>query len=116
MLTGAFKDRAQLQKEAAQRAQQRAEQRLLQLMTSRAFAAGPPRQCEIGPFIVDYVFQQQALIVELEPAPRDATRAQARAAFLREMGYSVLVLSRRELLTRPHRALQQIRAALSSEL
>ena len=70
-------------------------------------------RCEIGPFIVDYVFRRQSLVVELEPRDEvEAVRAQARAAFLNEMGYSVLSISRRELRAHPRRVLAQIKAAL----
>jgi very-short-patch-repair endonuclease len=71
------------------------------------------RGCEIGPFIVEYVFRRQSLVVELEPRDEvEAVRAQARAAFLNEMGYSVLSISRRELRAHPRRVLAQIKTAL----
>lgn len=73
----------------------------------------PGRQCEIGPFVVDYVFKRHGLIVELEPRDRTAaSRSGARTAFLNEMGYSVLSVARRELHSRPQRVLAQIVAAL----
>jgi very-short-patch-repair endonuclease len=110
MLTGVFRDRTRLQHLAAQTAQQA----LAQLLQSNSLS--PHRvahRCEIGPFIVDYVFRRQSLVIELEPrSEAEKLRAQTRAAFLNEMGYSVLSISRRELRAHPHRVLAQIRAAL----
>ena len=110
MLTGVFRDRTRLQLHAAQPAHQA----LAHLIQSNAlFPHRALRRCEIGPYIVEYVFRAQSLVVELEPrGEAEALRAQARAAFLNGMGYRVLSISRRELRTHPRRVLEQLKAAL----
>lgn len=64
------------------------------------------RHCEIGPFVVDYLFPERALIVELGPGPA------ARLKFLNAMGYGVLTLDPVELLRQPRRALARLQHAL----
>jgi very-short-patch-repair endonuclease len=110
MLTGVFRDRTRLQRLAAQTAHQA----LAELIQSNSLLPHrAARRCEIGPFIVEYVFRRQSLVVEFEPRNEaDAVRAQARGAFLCEMGYSVLSISRREVRTHPRRVLERIKAAL----
>ena len=110
MLTGVFRDRTRLQRLAAQTAHQA----LNHLIHSRSLLPyRPARQCEIGPFVVEYVFRRHSLVVELEPAePSGAARAQARAAFLNELGYRVLLVSRRTVRIHPQRVLAQIEALL----
>jgi very-short-patch-repair endonuclease len=110
MLTGVFRDRTRLQRLATQPAHQT----LHQLIQSRELLPHRvARHCEIGPFVVDYVFKERSLIVELEPPePAALPRAQARAALLTGFGYRVLLLSRREVRLRPGEALKQIKAAL----
>ena len=71
------------------------------------------RNGEIGPFVVDYVCRERALILEVLPAGGGAMKQQARCAFLMEMGYRVLQFSRRDL-AHPARVLAQIEAALRS--
>jgi very-short-patch-repair endonuclease len=110
MLTGVFRDRTRLQRLASQTAHQ-ALNRIIHSKTLLPYR--PARQAEIGPFVVEYVFRVHSLIVELEPPePAAAARAQARASFLNELGYSVLLISRREARLRPDRVLAQIKAAL----
>lgn len=65
------------------------------------------RQCEIGPFVVDYVCPEQSLIVEL---PKD--HQEARTTFLTAMGYKVIHVSAHELRSRPHTVVVRVRAAL----
>jgi very-short-patch-repair endonuclease len=110
MLTGVFRDRTRMQRLAAQTAHHA----LAQLIQSNLLLPHrAARGCEIGPFIVEYVFRRRSLVVELEPRDEvEAVRAHARAAFLNEMGYSVLSISRRELRAHPRRVLAQIKAAL----
>lgn len=72
----------------------------------------PARQREIGPFVVEYVFSAQSLVVELAPDPAVAAGSRARVAFLNELGYSVLLVSREEVRRRPRRVVAQIEAAL----
>jgi very-short-patch-repair endonuclease len=111
MLTGVFRDRSRLRRLEAQPAHRT----LHQLIHSRELAAHRvARHCEIGPFVVDYVFSSRSLIVELEPPDEAALpRAQARAALLNGLGYRVLLLSRREVRRQPQRALERIKAALA---
>lgn len=63
------------------------------------------RQCEIGPFVVEHLFVEQAVIVELAPSG-------ARLKFLTDMGYRVLAIDPRELVCHPRRVLRRLRAAL----
>jgi very-short-patch-repair endonuclease len=108
MLTGVFKRSS---RPAAATSARRA---LASIIASRSLRAQRPlRQCAIGPFVVDYVYKEQGLVVEL--APRDGVmceRNRARTALLNELGYTVLQISRRELLEQPGRAVGRIRAAL----
>lgn len=50
------------------------------------------RDCEIGPFIVDHVCVEQALVIDLS---RSRSEAEARCRFLEALGYRVLSVSRR---------------------
>ncbi len=110
MLTGVFRDRTRLQRQTAQTAH-RALAELIQSKALQPYRAA--HHCAVGPFVVDYVFQPQSLIVELEPLDQAGTaRSQGRTAFLNQMGYSVLCISRRELRAQPQRVMEQIRAAL----
>ena len=110
MLTGVFRDRTRLQRLAGQPAHQTLHQLIHspELLPHRA-----ARHCEIGPFVVDYVFRERSVIVELEPPEQAALpRAHARAALLCGLGYRVLLLSRREVRLRPRQVLEQIKTAL----
>lgn len=105
MFTGVFRERTRSRPGAAQDA-------LASVLQSRSLRPHRfVRHCEIGPFLVEYVCRERSLVVELQPRLSNEPR-QARTAFLNEMGYSVLCLSRAELLTRPDKVLSQIRAAL----
>ena len=72
------------------------------------------RGAEVGAFIVDHVCHEQTLIIELLRHYRDEDleRRQARCVYLKEMGYRVLSVTRKDLLSHPDRVLAQIRAAL----
>nr|WP_298717543.1 DUF559 domain-containing protein [uncultured Steroidobacter sp.] len=81
-------------------------QALAELLAARELREFPlTRQCEIGPFLVEHLFAEQGLIVELAPA-------EARLRFLTAMGYRVLALDPRELARHPRRVLGRLRAAL----
>jgi very-short-patch-repair endonuclease len=110
MLTGVFRDRTRLQRLAGETAHQ-ALTRLIHSKTLLRYR--PARYCEIGPLVVEYVFRGQSLVVELEPRePSGVARAQARAAFLNELGFRVLLICRRELRANPKAVLERIKAAL----
>jgi very-short-patch-repair endonuclease len=118
MLTGVFRDRTR------QRTAQNAVDALGQLLQSRSLRPHRfHRNIEIGPFRVGYACLQAGLIVELRassppdnallgPSPEHKVREQSRRALLRELGYSLLLITPHELLTRPDQALARIRAAL----
>lgn len=115
MLTGVFKDRSAKDRVASE------EQALAELLAARELRGFPlSRQCEIGPFVVEYLFPQQSLIVELAPSEAlaeessAARRRAARLKFFNDMGYVVVCLAPRELVRHPDRALARLRAALRS--
>ena len=71
------------------------------------------RNSAIGPFVVEHVCRERALVVELRDAPRaEGSREANRRALLRELGFRLLRVSRSELLGRPEQVLAQVRAAL----
>jgi very-short-patch-repair endonuclease len=89
------------------------EQQLCRLLQSPALH--PHRfsaQCEIGPFVVAHVCRERSLVVELLARAEQRERQQARAAFLAELGYTVLRVCPRELGRHPRRVLRRVRAAL----
>ena len=99
MLT-VFKDRSAKERGASE------ERALTELLATRELRNYPlSRHCEIGPFVVDCLFPEHALVVELAPA-------EARVKFLTEMGYSVLAIDARELTRHPRRVLGRLLAAL----
>ena len=69
------------------------------------------RECEIGPFVVDHVCVEQALVIDLS---RTRAEADARIRFLESLGYRVLSISRRDLFQRPDTVLAQIRRVLQT--
>lgn len=113
MLKGIFKDRAAKERAAGEA------QALAELLTARQLRHFPlSRHCEIGPFVVEYLFAECALVVELGVSPCDdlalAERRAGRHKFLTDMGYTVLVLDCSEVLRQPRRALARVRAALEA--
>jgi len=68
--------------------------------------------CEIGPFVVAHVCRERSLVVELLAQAEQRERQQQRAAFLVELGYTVLRVCPRELGRHPRRVLRRVRAAL----
>lgn len=111
MFTGVFKDRTRARACATQ-APNEILARLLHAKSLRphTFVRGG----EVGPFAVDHVCHAQALVVELSRGQREESepRRLARVAFLNELGYSVLQISRQDVLAHPDRVLAQVRAAL----
>jgi very-short-patch-repair endonuclease len=92
-----------------------AEQVLWRLLRSRRLARYRfRRRCVIGPFIVDFVCPEHALVILLDrehrafAAPEDS----ARVVLLERMGYRVLRIWRRELVARPREVLTEIEGAL----
>ena len=94
-----------------------AEQALAALLASRTLRKHKlTRHCAIGPYVVDYVYFERALVVDLEPPDRgegDPRRA-ARQTFLAAMGYTVLAVSQSEVLQRPLSVTGKIEALLGS--
>lgn len=111
MFTGVFKDRTRVRSSATQ-APNEILARLLLAKSLRPHRF--VRNSEVGPFLVDHVCHEQALVVELSRGLREESelRRRARVAFLNELGYSVLQVSRQEVLAHPDRVLAQVRAAL----
>lgn len=121
MLTGVFKDRSAKERIATE------EQALAELLAARELRNFPlARHCEIGPFVVEFLYPEQSLIVELVPPAaldRDlacelaheladdspAVRRQvARAKFLSDMGYAVFGIDPRQLAGQPRRVLARL--------
>lgn len=113
MLTGVFKDRSAKDRVASE------EQALADLLGARELRGFTlTRQCEIGPFVVEYLFTERSLIVELAGSLADesaaARRRAARLKFFNDMGYVVIAIDPHELTRHPRRALARLRAALRS--
>lgn len=104
-------------RQGAQKTDQAVDQALAELLQSRSLRAHPlSRNCEIGPFVVDYVFSEASLIVELQACPHRPDRhGRARTAFLGDMGYRIVRVPRQEVLSHPQRALARIQAALAPQ-
>lgn len=95
MLSKDFKDRSASEAQV-----------LAELLATRELREFPlTRHCEIGPYVVEYLFAEQSLVVELAPSD-------ARLKFLTDMGYDVLAIDRRELARHPRRVLGRLRKAL----
>ena len=97
-------------------AAQLAEHALAEVLSSRSLRDHRVvRQCAIGPYVLDYVYCEKALVVELQAHGREADRAReaVRHAFLAAMGYTVLAVSPADVLQRPASILERVRAALS---
>lgn len=105
MFTGFFRDRAPA---GSMHTARSALRRVLRRRPLSALRFDP--DCEIGPFIVDFLCRERALIVEVE---RSATAGRdARTAFLTGMGYVVVQVSRRELRSSPGKVVRRLRTAL----
>ena len=109
MLTGVFKDRSAKERIATE------EQALAELLAARELRSFTlTRHCEIGPFVVEFLYPEQSLIVELAPpasladASLASRRQAARLKFFNAMGYVVLAIDPRELARRPQRVLARL--------
>ena len=81
-------------------------QALAELLAARELREFPlTRHREIGPFVVEYLFAERALVIEVAPAD-------ARVKFLTGMGYDVLAVDPHELRLHPRRVLGRLRSAL----
>jgi very-short-patch-repair endonuclease len=110
MLTGVLRHRPRTELLVRERAAHSSEEALTQLLRARSLRSYHfANQCEIGPFVVDHVCAEHALIVDLT---RPATQAQARAKFLESLGYRIVTVSRRELYHRPDAILLKLRRLL----
>jgi len=69
------------------------------------------RQHPLGPFVVDFVCVEQALVVEVERLPGD-DNDEARRLFLERLGYSVLRFAARDVLGDP----AAVRRAITTRL
>ena len=124
MFTGVFKDKSAKERDCANESSRElsaaAEQALAELLASRELRGYTlSRHCEIGPFLIEYLFSERSLIVELLPGvlTPDSTahsRYQARVDFLGALGYAVLGVSPREILRHPRQVMARLRAALES--
>jgi very-short-patch-repair endonuclease len=114
MLTGVFKDRSTKERGATE------EQALAELLAARELRSFTlTRHCEIGPFVVEYLFPEHSLIVELASVSTldgdspTARRQAARTKFINDMGYVVLAIEPRELMGQPRRVLARLLTILS---
>lgn len=112
MLTGIFKDK-QNSRLGAPRAPELALRRLLQAKSLRGvqFQA----RAAVGPFIVDFVCHDQALVVELadaETRQHPGFQTDARAQLLTSLGFRVVRVSRKEVLRLPDQVIAKVRHAL----
>jgi len=126
MFNGVFKDRSARErvaqgyaaKPASRELIAMAEQALAELLASRELRAHAlSRNCEVGPFLIDYLFPEKSLIIELAPAllSDDSSangRYQARLKFLGDMGYTVFAVAPQEIVRQPQRTLAKLRALL----
>jgi very-short-patch-repair endonuclease len=113
MFTGFFTDRSRARAEPSPAA----ELRLRQLLQARALRRYRfHSNCEIGPFIVTNVCQERSLVVELRAQSGLRERQAQRAAFLGELGYTVLHVCVEELHRHPGRTIRRISSALRSTL
>lgn len=79
---------------------------LAELLAARELREFPLiRQYEIGPFVVEALFAEQALVVELAPS-------EPRVKFLTDMGYRVLAIDSSELIRHPRRILRRLHGEL----
>jgi very-short-patch-repair endonuclease len=108
MFTGFFRDRSRT---GSVRTARDALGRVLRAPGLRTFRFDP--NCEVGPFIVDFLCRERSLIVELQRS--EALGPDARTTFLTGMGYVVVQVSRRELRTSPGKVVGRLRTALGGE-
>ena len=112
MLTGVLRNRPKTVVLVRERAAYSSQDALTQLLAARSLRGHRfVSDCEIGPFIVDHVCPEQALIIDLT---RPRAEADARSKFLESLGYRVVTISRRDLFHRPEAVLLRIRLLLQS--
>lgn len=94
-----------------ERAANSSEDGLTQLLRARSLRQHTfVSDVEIGPFVVDHLCREQALIIDLT---RPASEQEARARFFEALGYRIVVVSRRDLFHRPEAVLLRLRRLLS---
>lgn len=108
MFTGVFKDRAR------NRVRHSADETLAHLLRARSLRPHVfRRRCAVGPFTVEHVCHERFLIVELRSKTLVAEeREKSRIGFLKEMGYTVMLVSRHRVLAQPDKILAEVREAL----
>ncbi len=116
MLTGVLRNRPRtellVRDRAAQSSPHSCDDALVQLLRSRSLRQHRfVSDCEIGPFIVDHLCPEQALIIDLTRPPGET---EARARFLESLGYRIVVVSRRDLFHRPEAVLLRLRRLLQA--
>jgi very-short-patch-repair endonuclease len=71
------------------------------------------RHAAIGPFVVEHVCRERALIVELQRSETVAAeRLRARLQFFGTLGFRVVLVKSADVLKRPQEVLSQVREAL----
>lgn len=106
MLTGVFRNRVRARTEATQSP----DDVLALLLRSKKLRPHRfVRHCEIGPFVVAHVCAQRALVIDLS---RDPRATESRNSFLESLGYRILRVSRREVMTRPESVIARVCSAL----
>lgn len=113
MLTGVLRNRPRTEVLVRERAAHSIDDALTQLLRARSLRhyrfVG---DVEIGPFVVDHLCPEQALVIDLT---RSAGEQETRARFLESLGYRVVVVSRRDLFHRPEAVLLRLRRLLQQE-
>lgn len=112
MFTGVFKDRMQARLGPA-RTPEQVLKRLLQGRSVRPHRF--LRRAPIGPFVVDYLCPEKALVIELTPEHRafQTQDAAERTAMLERFGYRVLRFWSKDVADSPDLVLRQILQALA---
>lgn len=111
MFTGVFNARSERLAGGA-RTIDRALRQILESRRLRAYRFN--RRTTIGPFIVDAVCPERALVIQIDrehPAFR-ASEANARIVLLERMGYRVMRVWSQDLLRRPQKVADAVLAAL----
>lgn len=113
MLTGVLRNQPKTEVLVRERASNSTDDALTQLLRSRSLRHHRfVSDCEIGPFIVDHLCPEQALVIDLT---RPAGEMQARSRFLESLGYRVVIVSRRDPFHRPDAVLLRLRRLLQAD-
>ncbi|HEU4600378.1 MAG TPA: DUF559 domain-containing protein [Steroidobacteraceae bacterium] len=109
MFTGVFKDRTSARTSATG-----VRETLSRLLQSHSLQPHRfIRHACIGPFVVEHVCRERAVIVELQRSGTiEADRLRARLQFFTTLGFKVVLLKPTDVLKRPGSVLEQIQAAL----